>query len=107
MVQVILNMSDEVLSAKGKSPQEFGQEMRLAAAIFWYQQGEISQEKAVQVAGLNRRDFLAILVQRKINVFQEDFAEEEYKKQVFFQRVKSHEVNLPHDYTFNREELYD
>lgn len=75
MVEVVLNMSEEVLSVKGKSPQEFGQEMRLAAAIFWYQQGEISQEKAAQVAGLNRRDFLAMLAQRKIDVFQVDFAD--------------------------------
>ncbi|MGI0483184.1 UPF0175 family protein [Geminocystis sp. CENA526] len=75
MVEVILNMSEEVLSARRKSPQEFGQEMRLAAAIFWYQQGEISQEKAAQVAGLNRRDFLTMLALEKIDVFQVDFAD--------------------------------
>ncbi|MTF40309.1 UPF0175 family protein [Cyanobacterium aponinum 0216] len=106
MVEVVLNMSEEVLSVKGKSPQEFGQEMRLAAAIFWYQQGEISQEKAAQVAGLNQRDFLAMLSQRKIDVFKVDFADEEYKKQVFFERVRSHGVNLPPDYRVDRDELY-
>ena len=73
MVQVVLNLSEEVLSARRKSPQEFGEEMRLAAAIFWYQRGEISQEKAAQVAGLNRRDFLEVLAQHKIDVFQVDF----------------------------------
>jgi predicted HTH domain antitoxin len=73
MVQIVLNLSEEVLSARRKSPQEFGQEMRLAAAIFWYQRGEISQEKAAQVAGLNRRDFLEVLAQNKIDVFQVDF----------------------------------
>lgn len=49
--------------------------MRLAAAIFWYQQGEISQEKAAQVAGLNRRDFLEVLAERKIDVFRVEFAD--------------------------------
>lgn len=73
MVQVVLNLSEEVLSTRRKSPQEFGQEMRLAAALFWYQRGEISQEKASQVAGLNRRDFLEVLTQLKIDVFQVDF----------------------------------
>jgi predicted HTH domain antitoxin len=51
MVQVVFDFSEEVLSARRKSPQEFGQEMRVAAAIFWYQQREISQEKAAQIAG--------------------------------------------------------
>ena len=73
MVQIVLNLSDEVLSARRKSPQEFGEEMRLAAAIFWYQRGEISQEKAAQIAGLNRRDFLSALARQKIDVFQVDF----------------------------------
>ncbi|EDX71046.1 hypothetical protein MC7420_6646 [Coleofasciculus chthonoplastes PCC 7420] len=36
MVKIILNLSEEILSARRKSPQEFGEEMRLAAAIFWY-----------------------------------------------------------------------
>ena len=73
MVQVILNLSEELLSARRKSPQEFGEEMRLAAAIFWYQRGELSQEKAAQIAGLNRRDFLGVLGQHKVDVFQVDF----------------------------------
>ncbi len=73
MVQVVLNLSEEVLSTKRKSPQEFGEEMRLAAAILWDQRGEISQEKAALLAGLNRRDFLEVLAQYKIDVFQVDF----------------------------------
>lgn len=47
--------------------------MRLAAAIFWYQQGEVSQEKAAQIAGLNLRDFLEVLARHKIDFFQVDF----------------------------------
>ncbi|WP_107670738.1 UPF0175 family protein [Cyanothece sp. BG0011] len=73
MVEVTFNLSEEVLSARRKSPEEFCAEMRLAAAIFWYQRGELSQEKAAQVAGLNRRDFLEVLAQHKIDVFQVDF----------------------------------
>lgn len=73
MVQIILNFSEEILSARRKSPQGFGEEMRLAAAIFWYQQGEVSQEKAAQIAGLNRRDFIEVLARHKIDVFQVDF----------------------------------
>jgi predicted HTH domain antitoxin len=73
MVQLILNLSEEMLSSRRKSVQEFGDEMRLAAAIFWYQREEISQEKAAQIAGLNRRDFLKVLAHYNIDVFQVDF----------------------------------
>ena len=38
--------------------------MRLAAAIHWFKRGEISQEKAAQVAGLDRTDFLLALARK-------------------------------------------
>ena len=47
--------------------------MRLAASIYWYQKGEISQEKAAQIAALNRRDFLASLAREQVDVFSVDF----------------------------------
>lgn len=43
------------------------------AAIYWYQKGEISMEKAAEIAGLNRRDFLELLNREKIDVFVVDF----------------------------------
>jgi predicted HTH domain antitoxin len=45
----------------------------LAAAIHWYERGEISQEKAARVAGLNRADFLAALAREKAIAFVVDF----------------------------------
>ncbi|WP_293062030.1 UPF0175 family protein [Okeania sp. SIO2B3] len=54
-------------------PEEFVEDMRLAVAIFWYQKGEISQEKAAQVTELNRRDFLASLAREEIDVLNVDF----------------------------------
>jgi predicted HTH domain antitoxin len=48
-------------------------DMPLAAAIYWYQQGKISQENAAEMAGLNRRDFLAALAREKCDVFMVDF----------------------------------
>ncbi len=72
MQTVTMEFSEEVFSALRRSPEEFAQEMRLAAAIHWYGRGEISQEKAAQIAGMNRPDFLAELAQRKIDVFTVD-----------------------------------
>jgi predicted HTH domain antitoxin len=63
----------EVFSARRLSPDNFVRDMRLAAAIFWYQKNEISQEKAAQIAGLNRRDFILALSRQQIDVFSVDF----------------------------------
>lgn len=48
-------------------------EQDLVAAIHRYQKGEISMEKAAQIANLNRRDFLEVLARKKIDVFTVDF----------------------------------
>jgi predicted HTH domain antitoxin len=73
MTKVTLELPEEVFSALRRSPDEFAREMRLAAAIHWYEHGEISQEKAACVAGLDRADFLAALAREKANPFVVDF----------------------------------
>jgi predicted HTH domain antitoxin len=73
MTKVNLDLPPEVFSARRLSPDDFVRDMRLAAAIFWYQKNEISQEKAAQIAGLNRRDFIAALAREQIDVFSVDF----------------------------------
>jgi len=47
--------------------------LRLAAAIYWYSQAKISQEKAAQIAGLDRADFLAALARENADAFVVDF----------------------------------
>ncbi len=47
--------------------------MRLAAAVLWYEQGKISQEVALNVAGLTRTDFLLALARMGMNSFVVDF----------------------------------
>jgi predicted HTH domain antitoxin len=73
MTSVTFEVSEEVFSALKTSPHEFVHEMRLAAAIFWYQKGQISQEKAAQIAGLDRVDFLMALAREGVDAFQVDF----------------------------------
>ena len=73
MAQITLDFPPEVFSARRLPPDEFVRELRLAAAIYWYQKQEISQEKAAQVAGLNRRDFLAALAREQVDVFVVNF----------------------------------
>lgn len=73
MPTVTLNLPEEVFSALRRSPDEFVRELRLAAAIHWYERGEISQEKAAGIAGVDRTEFLAALAREKAEAFLVDF----------------------------------
>lgn len=73
MTEIIMQLDDDVFSALRRAPAEFGREMRLAAAIHWYEHGEISQEKAAQISNLDRTDFLLELARRGENAFVVDF----------------------------------
>lgn len=66
---VTLEMPEDVFSALRRSPEEFGREMRLAAAIHWYGRGDVSQEKAALIAGLDRTDFLMALAGQAVDAF--------------------------------------
>ncbi len=73
MTTLTLQLPEDTFSALRRSPDEFLRELRLAAAIHWYSRGEISQEKAAQIADLNRRDFLMALAREKVDAFVVDF----------------------------------
>ena len=54
-------------------------ESRIAASIDLYQQGAISMERAAELAEMSRREFLAELARRRVDVFvveEEDLARE-------------------------------
>lgn len=70
MTQIIVNLPETVFSALRKTPDEFAQEMRIAAAVKWYEIGQISQGKAAEIAGLNRADFIGALSRYQVSPFQ-------------------------------------
>jgi predicted HTH domain antitoxin len=73
MTEITMQLDEDVFSTLRRAPNEFVREMRLAAAIHWYEHGEISQEKAAHIAGLDRTDFLLELARRGENAFVVDF----------------------------------
>jgi predicted HTH domain antitoxin len=73
MPTVTLDLPEDVFSALRRSPDEFVRELRLAAAIHWYERGEVSQEKAAHIAGLDRTDFLLALAREQADAFVVDF----------------------------------
>jgi predicted HTH domain antitoxin len=75
MATVTIEVPDEAFAALRRSPQQIGQEMRLAAAMLWYTQGRISHEKAASLAGVSRLDFIDALAAAKLPAFQVDVDE--------------------------------
>lgn len=69
-VSLTIDMPESVFSAIRKSPSEFAAEMRLAAAVKWYEMGVVSQEKAAEIAGLTRADFIFSLACFGVSPFQ-------------------------------------
>ena len=75
MANITYDLPPTAFSALRLSPSEFAQEMRTAACVQWYAQGLISQEKAAEIAGLDRAEFLEELFRRKIPACQVTFEE--------------------------------
>lgn len=61
MVQMTIEMPEGALAALHKDPQGFAQELRLAAAVKWYELRLVSQGRAAEIAGITRADFLDAL----------------------------------------------
>ncbi|MBV6402900.1 MAG: hypothetical protein CNIPEHKO_03222 [Anaerolineales bacterium] len=72
MVNVSIELPREVLSALRKEPKDFVREMRVAAAVKWYEMKTVSQAKAAEIAGLSRAEFLDALGRFGVSPFQYD-----------------------------------
>ena len=79
MILLQLEMPESALAALHQAPREFAQEMRIAAAVKWYELGRFSQGRAAEVASLTRAGFIDALSRYKVSPFQyttDDLAEE-------------------------------
>ncbi|VAW42242.1 hypothetical protein MNBD_CHLOROFLEXI01-3831 [hydrothermal vent metagenome] len=65
-----IKLPKSAFSALRKSPAEFVQEMKYAAVVKWYESEMISQDKAAEIAGLSRYDFLSLLSRYNVSTIQ-------------------------------------
>jgi predicted HTH domain antitoxin len=80
MTQLTLQMPESAFATLRQAPNEFALEMRVAAAVKWYELGRASQGRAAEIAGLTRAAFIDALSRYRVSPFQytaEELAEEQ------------------------------
>jgi hypothetical protein len=75
MATVSFEIPDEFLCAFDKTPEQFAQDVRLAAAMYWVDREEISTGRGAQLAGIHYADFIQALAAAKIEAFKVDIDE--------------------------------
>ncbi len=57
MIPIQLNLPESITSITKGTPEEFVQELRLAAAVKWYEVGTVSESQACEIAGISCQAF--------------------------------------------------
>ena len=70
MKTITLEIPDCTTLPFADSDEQLAREFRLAAAMFWYDRGIISQGKGAEIAGLTRVEFIDALGRANISAIQ-------------------------------------
>ncbi len=70
MIQLTVQMPESAFATLRQAPNEFALEMRIAAAVKWYEIGRASQGRAAEIAGLTRSGFIDALARYRVSPFQ-------------------------------------
>ena len=57
-IELKIELPEDIFSALRTDPVDFVKQMRIVAAIKWYELGRISQSKASEIAGISLQEFL-------------------------------------------------
>ncbi len=70
MVRMTIEIPEGALAAMRKDPSGFATDLRLAAAVKWYELRLVSQARAAEIAGISRSEFLHALSRLGTTPFQ-------------------------------------
>jgi predicted HTH domain antitoxin len=75
MIQLTIDMPEGALSSLRQDPVNFARELRLAAAVKWYEMRRVFQGRAAEIAGISRSEFIAALGLFGVSPFQYEASE--------------------------------
>ncbi len=70
MVELTLGFPERSLATIRQDPTGFARELRLAAAVKWYELPLASQGRAAEIAGVGRAEFISALTRFAVSPFQ-------------------------------------
>jgi predicted HTH domain antitoxin len=70
MKMITIEVPDSLPLELAASDEDLARQLRLAAAIFWYDRGLISQGKGAELAGLTRVEFIDALGRANVSAIQ-------------------------------------
>lgn len=69
-MQLTLDMPEAAFATLHQAPDELAKELRIAAAVKWYEIGRVSQGRGAEIAGLSRAAFIDALSSYRVSPMQ-------------------------------------
>ncbi len=69
-VQLTIDLPEQAFSILRTPPDTFIKEMRLAAAVKWFEMGQVSELNAADLAGISRQHFIEALPRYQVSTSQ-------------------------------------
>jgi predicted HTH domain antitoxin len=73
--QIVIDVPEDVFAAENTDEAGFGRELRMMAAVKFYELGRLSSGRAAELAGVSRAEFLLNLGRFQVFPFQAELTD--------------------------------